>query len=69
MSKDGAWVEAVAAAAGLEMTSDRAVEVGAEVGRIRAGVAAAATPGFGFYDEPLHFLAALEACAEADDAS
>ena len=64
MSKEQAWVEAVAAEAGLKMTPERAAEVAVEAGRIRAGVAQAIAPSFGFYDEPLHFLAALEACAE-----
>ena len=64
MSKDQSWVEAMAAQAGLEMSSDRAAQVAAEAARIRAGVAAAVAPSFGFFDEPLHFLAALEACAE-----
>jgi hypothetical protein len=48
------------------MSDDRAAEVGAEVERIRDGVAALAAKQFGFYDEPLHFLAALEAEAEDD---
>lgn len=61
---DVAWVAAIAAAAGLEMTKARAVEVALEARRIRAGVAKIAAPHFGFHDEPLHFLSALEECAE-----
>lgn len=60
------WVEAIAAQAGLEMTSERAAEVGAEAVRIREGVAKAGAETFGFFDEPIHFLAALEECAEPE---
>ncbi|MEQ9125202.1 MAG: hypothetical protein RIM80_21855 [Alphaproteobacteria bacterium] len=68
MSEDDvAWVEAIAAAAGLEMSKARAVEVAQEARRIRAGVAAVATAHFGFHDEPPHFLSALEECAEAGE--
>lgn len=66
--KEKNWMEAVADAAGLEMTPARAEQVAGEVGRIRDGVARAVAPSFGFYDEPLHFLSALEDCAEPDDA-
>lgn len=52
---------------GLKMTPERAAEVAAEADRIRQGVASAITPQFGFYDEPSHFLKALEDCA-GDDA-
>lgn len=64
MSKEQAMAEALAEQAGLKMSPERAAEVGAEAARIRAGVAAAVAPHFGFYDEPLHFLKALEDCAE-----
>ena len=60
------WVEAIAEQAGLEMTSERAAEVGAEAVRIREGVAKAGAGTFGFFDEPIHFLAALEECAEPE---
>lgn len=65
--EDVAWVAAVAAAAGLEMSEARAAEVALEARRIRAGVAKAAASHFGFHDEPLHFLSALEACAEPEE--
>jgi hypothetical protein len=52
---------------GLKMTAERAAEVQAEAERIRSGVASAITPQFGFYDEPSHFLKALEDCAEPGD--
>lgn len=48
---------------GLQMTPERAAEVAAEAERIRNGLASAITPKFGFYDEPSHFLKALEDCA------
>ena len=53
--------KAAAIAGGLEMSDARAAEVDAEAMRIRDGVAAM---HMGFYDEPIHFLAALEECAE-----
>ena len=52
---------------GLKMTPERAADVAAEADRIRQGVASAITPKIGFYDEPSHFLKALEDCA-GDDA-
>lgn len=58
------WVEAIAEQAGLEMTPARAEEVGAEAMRIADGVAKVSGTAFGFYDEPIHFLAALEDCAD-----
>jgi|GEM_PF-1842954 len=64
MSKDQTSVEAVAEQAGLKMSPERAAEVANEAARIRAGVAKAIAPSFGFFDEPSHFLAALEECAE-----
>ena len=64
MTKNRAWAEAIAEAGGLIMSSERAAEVGDEAMRIRAGVAKISEPHFGFYDEPIQFLAALEACAE-----
>lgn len=62
--KSAKGVEATAEAAGLQMSKARAAEVAAEAERIRAGVKRATAPHFGFYDEPIHFLAALEDCAE-----
>jgi hypothetical protein len=64
MSKNRAWAEAIAEAGGLRMTAERAAEVGDEAMRIRAGVAKVSEAHFGFYDEPIQFLSALEACAE-----
>lgn len=58
------WVGSIAEQAGLEMSEARAEAVGEEVQRIRDGVARASADTFGFHDEPIHFLAALEACAE-----
>ena len=66
MTDTSQWVEAVAAQAGLKMSPERAAEVAREAERIRAGVAKTALPHFGFFDEPLHFLAALEECAESE---
>jgi hypothetical protein len=48
---------------GLKMTPERAADVAEEAERIREGVASEITPKFGFYDEPSHFLKALEDCA------
>ena len=56
--------KAAAIAGGLEMSDARAAEVDAEAMRIRAGVDGVAAMHMGFYDEPIHFLAALEECAE-----
>lgn len=64
MSRESDWAGAIADAAGLEMSDRRAAEVAAEAARIRAGVAAVGATHFGFYDEPVQFLAALEALAE-----
>ncbi len=66
MSKPGDWVAAVADARGLKMTEARAAEVGEEAQRIGAGVATVAAAHFGFYDEPIQFLAALDQLAEDD---
>ena len=64
MADQPPWTLEIARQAGLVMTVERAAEVAAEAARIRAGVAAAVAPKFGFHDEPLHFLTALEDCAE-----
>ena len=66
MPKVADWAGVVADAAGLKMTEARAAEVGAEAMRIRAGVATVSAMHFGFYDEPIQFLAALDALAEDD---
>ena len=64
MTESNSPAKAAADAAGLEMKPARAAEVDQEAARIRAGVAALAERHMGFYDEPVHFLAALEECAE-----
>ena len=67
MADDPPWTLEIARQAGLKMTPERAAGVAAEAARIRAGVASAVAPKFGFHDEPLHFLTALEDCAEPED--
>lgn len=66
MADQPPWTLEIARQAGLVMTPERAAGVAAEAARIRAGVAAAVAPKFGFHDEPLHFLTALEDCAEPE---
>jgi len=52
--------------AGLKVDQNRAAEISTEASRISAGVARVANIHFGFYDEPMQFLAALEDLAEED---
>ena len=52
--------------AGLKVDQNRATEISIEASRISAGVARVANVHFGFYDEPIQFLAALEDLAEED---
>jgi hypothetical protein len=52
--------------AGLKVDQNRAIEISTEASRISAGVARVANAHFGFYDEPMQFLAALEDLAEED---
>jgi len=66
MADQPPWTLAIARQAGLVMTPERAAGVAAEAERIRAGVAATVAHKFGFHDEPLHFLTALEDCAEPE---
>lgn len=66
MAENPPWTLEIARQAGLKMTPERAAGVAAESERIRAGVAGAIAPKFGFHDEPLHFLTALEDCAEPE---
>lgn len=47
-----------------KLTPERAEELAVEAGAINATVLDAATQGFGFFDEPSHFLAVLESKAE-----
>jgi hypothetical protein len=66
MSEDGSWAEEVMKNAGLRTSSGRAKEIAAETNRIHSGVKRVAATHFGFYDEPIQFLAALEELAEDD---
>ena len=60
------WPKEIMQMAGLKVDQNRAIEISTEASRISAGVARVANAHFGFYDEPMQFLAALEDLAEED---
>ncbi len=60
------WPKEIMQMAGLTVGQNRAAEISTEANRISAGVARVANVHFGFYDEPMQFLAALEDLAEED---
>ena len=60
------WPKEIMQMAGLTVGQNRAAEISTEASRISAGVARVANVHFGFYDEPIQFLAALEDLAEED---